>query len=55
MVGAIRKEVGEDCPAVATGGMSFVISSLKGFFTAINPHLTLDGLRLVATHLRPEN
>jgi type III pantothenate kinase len=51
MVNAIRKELNDDCPAIATGGLSFVITSLKGFFSAIDPHLTLDGLRLVAEHL----
>ncbi len=45
VVGAIRKELNEDCPAIATGGLSFVITSLKGFFHDIDPHLTLDGLR----------
>ncbi len=54
MVGAIRKELNEECPAIATGGLSFVITSLKGFFLDINPHLTLDGLRLVATHLQAQ-
>jgi len=53
MVGAIRNELNEECPAIATGGLSFVITSLKGFFLDINPNLTLDGLRLVATHLHP--
>lgn len=47
MVGAIRKELDEDCLAIATGGLSFVITSLKGFFHAIEPNLTLDGLREV--------
>lgn len=51
MVGAIRKELKEECPAIATGGLSFVITSLKGFFSDINPNLTLDGLRLVATSI----
>lgn len=54
MIGAIRSELKEECPAIATGGMSFVITSLKGFFSDINPHLTLDGLRLVATHLQTQ-
>lgn len=54
MVGAIRKELKEECPAIATGGLSFVITSLKGFFSVIDPHLTLDGLRLIALHLHPE-
>jgi type III pantothenate kinase len=48
MVGAIRKEINEDCPAIATGGLSFVITSLKGFFASIEPNLTLDGLREIA-------
>jgi type III pantothenate kinase len=54
MVGAIRKELKEECPAIATGGLSFTITSLKGFFLEINPNLTMDGLRLIATHLSPE-
>lgn len=45
MITAIRKELNEECPAIATGGLSFVITSLKGFFASIEPNLTLDGLR----------
>ncbi len=52
MVSAIRKELNEECPAIATGGLSFVISSLKGFFAITDPHLTLDGLRYIGEHLR---
>ena len=47
VVGSIRKELNEDCPAIATGGLSFVITSLKGFFHDINPNLTLEGLKLI--------
>jgi type III pantothenate kinase len=47
MVGAIRKELGTDCPAIATGGLSFVITSLKSFFYLVDPLLTLNGLRLI--------
>lgn len=47
MVQAIRKELHEDCPAVATGGLSFVITSLREFFEYVDPQLTLDGLRLI--------
>ncbi len=47
MVAAIRNELKTDCPAIATGGLSFVITSLKGFFHTVDPHLTLDGLRFV--------
>lgn len=48
MVAAIRAELKEDCPAVATGGLSFVITALKPFFFAIEPNLTLDGLRHIS-------
>lgn len=48
MVSAIREELKIDCPAIATGGLSFVISPLKSFFYAIDPNLTLDGLRFIA-------
>ncbi|MBK5277363.1 MAG: type III pantothenate kinase, partial [Bacteroidia bacterium] len=41
MVLAIRTELKTECPAVATGGLSFVITSLKGFFHVVDPHLTL--------------
>ncbi|MFM7428615.1 MAG: type III pantothenate kinase [Flammeovirgaceae bacterium] len=47
MVSAIREELNEDCPAIATGGLSFVISPLKDFFHEIHPDLTLDGLRFI--------
>lgn len=58
VVGSIRKELGEEIPAIATGGMSFVITSLKGFFFDINPNLTLEGLRLIgeyAVELKKKN
>ena len=55
MVSAIREELKQDCPAIATGGLSFVISPLKPFFYAIDPTLTLDGLRFIAeTALRKD-
>jgi type III pantothenate kinase len=47
IVNAIRAELNEECPAIATGGLSFVISSLKGFFQSVDPQLTLDGLRMI--------
>ena len=48
MVEAIRTELKTDCPAIATGGLSFVIAPLRTFFFAIDPTLTLDGLRFIA-------
>ena len=53
VVTAIRTELNEEIPAVATGGMSFVIESLRGFFKEINPNLTLEGLKLIGQHLQP--
>lgn len=47
MVSALRKELREDCPAIATGGLSAVITPLHGFFHSVEPNLTLDGLRIV--------
>lgn len=47
MVTALRSELNENCPVVATGGLSAVISPLKDFFFSVEPNLTLDGLRLV--------
>jgi type III pantothenate kinase len=47
MVLAIRKELNTDCPAIATGGLSFVITSLKNFFHKVDPQLTLNGLRII--------
>ena len=52
MVAAIRKEVGLDCLAIATGGLSFVITSLKDFFYEVNPNLTIEGLRLIGECVR---
>ncbi len=52
MVAAIRRELNDDCPAIATGGLSFVITSLKGFFHTVDPHLTLDGLRIIGQTIK---
>jgi type III pantothenate kinase len=54
MVDAIRKELGTECPAIATGGLSFVITSLKSFFHLVDPKLTLDGLRIIGELLEKE-
>jgi type III pantothenate kinase len=48
MLNKIRVELmNESMPAVATGGLSSIITSLAGVFTSIEPNLTLDGLRIV--------
>lgn len=43
----IRAEIGDDCVAVATGGLSGAIPTLHGEFIDVAPSLTLDGIRLV--------
>lgn len=55
LVGTIRKELNEDAPAIATGGLSFVITSLKGFFQSVEPQLTLDGLRIIGELMNGRN
>lgn len=49
MLNRIKAEVGDPgMKSVATGGLSGVIPSLKSEFTDIDPHLTLNGLRIIA-------
>ena len=47
VVTKIREELKQDCPAIATGGLSSIITPLKDLFYAIEPTLTLDGLRFI--------
>ena len=44
---AIRGELGADAPAVATGGLAELIEPHSRTISAVEPFLTLDGLRLV--------
>jgi type III pantothenate kinase len=54
MVGAIRKELKNECPTIATGGLSSIITTLNGFFSVIDPQLTLNGLRIIGETLKRE-
>ena len=47
MITRIRAELGGDCIAVATGGLSSIIGTLTSEFVEINRNLTLDGLRII--------
>jgi len=48
MVERIREELGDPQAAVvATGGLSAIVSSLSGVYTAVDPDLTLNGLRML--------
>jgi type III pantothenate kinase len=51
LISRIRSELGGDCIAVATGGLSSIIETLQGEFTEIDRTLTLDGLRIIGERL----
>ncbi|MBX2913972.1 MAG: type III pantothenate kinase [Cyclobacteriaceae bacterium] len=51
VVAQIQSELNEPAIVIATGGLSSVITPLAGFFHSIEPHLTLDGLRMVGEHI----
>lgn len=48
LVQRMRQELGGEAQAIATGGLSHVIAPLTNQFKAVEPWLTLDGLRLIA-------
>lgn len=52
MVTEIRKEIQQESPAVATGGLSSIITPLKDFFDHIDPNLTLNGLRIIGQTIK---
>lgn len=51
LVSRIRDELNGDCIAVATGGLSGRIPTLRDVFTDIVPSLTLEGVRLIGEHV----
>lgn len=48
----IRDELGGDCIAIATGGLSGQIPSLHNAFADVVPSLTLEGVRLIGEHVQ---
>lgn len=44
LLSKVREEVGQHYQAVATGGLSFVMSEVEDMFTSINRELTMNGL-----------
>ena len=48
---SIRAEVGEQYIAIATGGLSKILSSLENDFEEVNMNLTIEGLRLIGEAL----
>lgn len=47
MLAEIRKELGEHYQAIATGGLSAILHPLQDDFEAVDPTLTLNGIRKV--------
>ena len=53
LVGRFKKELGEDAKVIGTGGLAGTISKVVDIFDAINPDLTLIGLRLIYGKNKP--
>jgi type III pantothenate kinase len=47
IVGAIRRELGAEATAIATGGLADLIAPHSRTIATVDPYLTLDGLRIV--------
>ena len=47
MITKIREELNGDCVALATGGLSSIITTLDGEFIEVSKELTLNGLRII--------
>ncbi len=52
MLAVIRAELGDHYIAVATGGLSSILHPLKDAFEAVDPNLTLTGLRLIGEQVK---
>jgi len=52
IVRLIQKELGKRCRVVATGGLTSLIEPASECIDTVRPHLTLEGLVLVAERLR---
>jgi len=42
-----KKELGQECRVIATGGLASIIKPLENQFDLIDPFLTLEGIRLI--------
>jgi type III pantothenate kinase len=48
MIAQIKKEVGQDCMVLATGGLSSILTPLQEEFNEVDKALTLNGLRIIS-------
>ncbi|MDB5242981.1 MAG: type pantothenate kinase [Spirosoma sp.] len=51
LIDRIRAELGDDCMAIATGGLSGQIPTLHNAFAHVVPSLTLEGVRLIGEYV----
>jgi type III pantothenate kinase len=55
LVGRMREELGEEAKAIATGGQADVVAPISSAISAVEPWLTLKGLRLIYERVRGVN
>ncbi|MET3126849.1 type III pantothenate kinase [Arcicella rosea] len=48
MIMQIKKEVGQDCLVLATGGLSSILTPLRDEFDEVDKLLTLNGLKIIS-------
>lgn len=48
MIQQIKKEVGQDCLVLATGGLSSILTPLREEFDEVDKALTLNGLKIIS-------
>lgn len=53
MIDRFREEMGTEAQVIATGGLSSLIAPLTHHFSAVDPWLTLDGVRLIGERSCP--
>jgi type III pantothenate kinase len=53
MIHQIKKEVGQDCMVLATGGLSSILTPLQDDFDEVDKALTLNGLKIISELICP--